>query len=118
VSEEKPRGRLAALFGQGGGRAPTPQAPVYRLREDFLSTTELSFFRALEIGTRGRFLVLPKVNLGDVFFSPTRRLGDWNRINMKHVDFLLCDPQTIRPSSGSSSTTRHTVARKRGVAML
>jgi uncharacterized protein DUF2726/topoisomerase-like DNA binding C4 zinc finger protein len=77
-----------------------PRAPSYRLREDFLSAAELSFFRALEIGTRGRFLVLAKVNLGDVFFSPTRRVGDWNRINMKHVDFLLCDPHTVRPVLG------------------
>jgi uncharacterized protein DUF2726/topoisomerase-like DNA binding C4 zinc finger protein len=99
MSEEKPRGCLAALFGQAGSAATT-QAPVYRLRQDFLSTTELSFFRALEIGTRGRFLVVPKVNLGDVFFSPTGRRGDWNKINTKHVDFLLCDPQTVRPILG------------------
>jgi very-short-patch-repair endonuclease len=111
VSEEKPRGCLAALFGRTGGsaaptevpawaRPATPPPPSFRVREDFLSTTELSFFHALEIATRGRFLVLPKVNLGDVFFSPTRRVGDWNRISTKHVDFLLCDPQTLHPILG------------------
>lgn len=71
-----------------------------RLREDFLSITELSFFRAAEIATRGRFTVLTKINLGDLFTSPTRDQGDWNRISRKHVDFLICDAQTLKPLLG------------------
>jgi hypothetical protein len=49
-------------------------------------------------------VICPKVALGDLFFAKT---GDprqnricTNRIDRKHVDFLLCDPQTMRPLAG------------------
>lgn len=100
MSDEKPRGCLAALFGQAGRTTPTTPPPAYRVREDFLSTAELSLFRTLEIATRGRFLVLAKVNLGDLFFSPAGNFSEWNRINRQHVDFLLCDPISVRPQLG------------------
>jgi len=106
VAVEENRGCLAALFGQGSV-TPSDDAPIatqtdvdMRLREDFLSMTELSFFRAAEIATRGRFKVLTKINLGDLFTSPTRDQGDWNRISRKHVDFLVCDLQTLKPLLG------------------
>lgn len=106
MAVEGNRGCLAALFGQGSV-TPSDDAPIatqtdvdMRLREDFLSMTELSFFRAAELATRGRFTVLTKINLGDLFTSPTRDQGDWNRISRKHVDFLVCDLQTLRPLLG------------------
>lgn len=120
VTTEGNRGCLAALFGQGtatGNKSliaaetavdmqleepsiATQTAVEMRLRQDFLSITELSFFRAAEIATRGRFTVLTKINLADLFTSPTRDQGDWNRISRKHVDFLLCDAQTLKPLLG------------------
>lgn len=42
-------------------------------------------------------MIHPKVNLADLFFSPTRSVVDKNRIDRKHVDFLLCDVDTHRP---------------------
>ena len=103
MATEGKRGCLAALFGQGassskpGTAAPEVASPIFRLRADFLSATELSFFRALEVATRDRFLVFPKVNMADLFYSPTRNMGDWNRINRKHADFVLWDLGTLRP---------------------
>lgn len=70
------------------------------MRADFLSPAELSFYRALELATRGRFAVLPKVNLRDLFYSPTRGLTDLNRVSQKHVDFVLSDIETLRPLLG------------------
>lgn len=98
------RGCLAALFGGGGSAADSTVERAaelaFQVRADFLSDAELAFFRAVEVATSGRFRVFPKVNLGDVFYSPTRSIGDWNRINTKHVDFLLWDRDTRSPVLG------------------
>jgi hypothetical protein len=103
-SEPQRRGCLAALFG--GSKAPVVSGPAvaaplsYRVRADFLSVTELSFLRAAQLATGTRFAIMTKVNLNDLFFSPTRDPGSRNRINQKHVDFLFCDPQTLKPLLG------------------
>ena len=111
--EQQKRGCFAALFGQGAARQPeddtlptqhdedTPwDVPrlVFRLRQDFLSPTEMSFFKAAEIATRGRYSVMTKVNLADLLTSPTRDIRVWNKINQKHLDFLLLDIETMRPA--------------------
>jgi hypothetical protein len=73
--------------------------PDYRLRDDFLSRAELTFLGVLRVAVGDRAAVLCKVNLGDLFFSPRRwrERIDRNRINRKHVDFLLCDSGTMKP---------------------
>lgn len=49
----------------------------------------------------GRMQICPKVGLGDLFFAETgdrqKNRAFTNRIDRKHVDFVLCDPQTLRP---------------------
>jgi hypothetical protein len=65
-----------------------------------LSVTELSFLRTAQIAVNGRFAIMTKVSMADVFFSPTRDPGARNRISQKHVDFLFCDPQTLKPMLG------------------
>lgn len=76
----------------------------YALRDDFLSPAEQSFCQVLRAVVGDRFLVCPKVALADLFFAKT---GDarqnrifLNRIDRKHVDFLLCEPKTMRPVVG------------------
>ncbi len=76
----------------------------YRLRDDFLSPAEASFFHVLRRAVEGWALACPKVALGDLFFAQTgdhraNRIST-NRIDRKHVDFLLIDPQTARPILG------------------
>ena len=43
--------------------------------------------------------VCPKVNLGDVFYATCKEFGDrqsyTNKINRKHIDFLLCDKRQL-----------------------
>lgn len=98
-------GLILRLVGVGP-RRPVAGAPPYRLRDDFLSPAEQSFFRVLTAALAGEYLVCPKVNLGDLFFvirgSDGRSDGTAhrNRIDRKHVDFLLCDPATLRPAVG------------------
>jgi|SRR5688572_14262448 len=74
----------------------------YRLREPFLSKTELALFRVLTEMMASRYVICPKVALSDVFFivRPNENVHFFNKIFRKHVDFLLCDPRTFKPSFG------------------
>ena len=62
--------------------------------------TERSFLRVAQISVCGRFLIPAKVNLADVLFSPMADPVDRNRISQKHLDFLLCDIETLHPVRG------------------
>jgi hypothetical protein len=103
TTSEKP-GCLASFLARLGFRRGTPQAMPYHVRDDFLSPAEFSFYRVLRVATSDWAVVCPKVALGDLFFAKTgghRQNRSWmNRIDRKHVDFLLCDPKTMRPMLG------------------
>lgn len=80
-----------------------PQYP-YRLRDDFLSPAEQNFHRVLQTVAADWALIAPKVSLGDLFYAQT---GDYtqnriyrNKIDRKHVDFLLYNPQSLQPILG------------------
>lgn len=82
---------------------PAEEGLPYRQRDDFLTEAEFAFYVALKTYLGERAVICPKVNLADLFFPVAE--GDvrqkWlNRINRKHVDFLLCDPDTMQPLCG------------------
>jgi len=74
----------------------------YRLREPFLSTPELALYRVLRELVGARYVICPKVALNDVFFivRPNENVHFFNKLFRKHVDFLLCDPQSMAPAFG------------------
>jgi len=76
----------------------------YHLRDDFLSAAEHNFYLVLNRAVSDWAVICPKVSLSDVFFAKAseygRRLAYTNKIDRKHIDFLLCDPQTVRPLVG------------------
>lgn len=78
------------------------QRSPYRLREPFLSTPELALFRTLQKMVGSHYLICPKVALNDIFYivRPNENVHFFNKFFRKHVDFLLCDPQTLKPSVG------------------
>jgi hypothetical protein len=80
---------------------PNDRLP-YRLKEPFLTTTELALFRILTQTMGERYVVCPKVALNDVFYivRPNENVHFFNKFFRKHVDFLLCDPQTMNPAFG------------------
>jgi hypothetical protein len=84
--------------------SPTADTPLsYRLTDKFLSAAELSFYRALLDAVAGQAVICAKVNLSDVFFvsrSDENPQAARNKIDRKHVDFLLCERQTMRPLVG------------------
>lgn len=80
-----------------------PQLP-YRLNERFLTPAELNFFQVLQAAVNGRAVLCTKVNLGDLFRVAASDQSEYriytNKIDRKHVDFLLCDLTTLRPLVG------------------
>ncbi len=80
------------------------QAFPYRLRSEFLSPAERSFYFVLSNVVAQRALVLPKIALGEVFntisHDPSGFQTYRNKIDRKHVDFLLCNPRTVQPLLG------------------
>lgn len=95
---------LAGESKSDGGAALSAEYP-YHLRDNFLSPAELSFYGVLRTAINGRAVLCSKVALADIFYV---KKGDdasrWriytNKIDRKHVDFLLCDPVTMRPLVG------------------
>ena len=78
------------------GRSP------YRLRDTFLSTPELALFRVLQSMAGRHYVICPKVALNDIFYivRPNENVHFFNKFFRKHVDFLLCEPVTLRPAIG------------------
>lgn len=104
MSDDEPKGCLTAILGLFGIKSDKP-IPVekevqFRQRDDFLSAAEFSFYRVLANAVGNLAVICCKVNLADLFHVPGRNKGSMNKIDRKHVDFLLCDPVTMRPRCG------------------
>lgn len=71
----------------------------YKVRDDFLSPAEASFYHVLNSIVSKRLIVMCKVRLADIFFvsKPNVNLSYFNRIAQRHVDFLICRPDTMKP---------------------
>jgi hypothetical protein len=120
--EERP-GCLASLLrllgvGRGNSTSPGPSqytapggeddapdtsplpAHTYRLRDDFLSTAEANLLRVLREVAGDWALICPKVRLADLVYTPRQedRQAALNRVSRKHLDFVLCDAGTLRPT--------------------
>lgn len=74
----------------------------YRLRDDFLSPAEFSFYKVLSSIVGARLVIQSKVRLADIFFvaRPNENVAYLNRIAQKHLDFLVCDSITMKPLFG------------------
>ncbi|MEM1211799.1 MAG: DUF2726 domain-containing protein [Planctomycetota bacterium] len=78
------------------GEAPWP----YQKRRYLLSRAELAFYHVLIQAVGDRYTVCPKVNLNDLLLltkGTENRMSWLNKINRKHIDFVLCDPATMEP---------------------
>lgn len=77
--------------------------PAYEVRRDALFTkAERSFLSVLDEAAGAQFRVMGKVRLADLFrpckgMDNSDRARAQNRINAKHVDFVLCDPESLAP---------------------
>lgn len=68
----------------------------------FMSDAEIRFYRVFEEAVAGRYKIFAKPRLGDIIYAHGTNGSQWqsrtNKIRMKHVDFLLCDPGTLTPT--------------------
>jgi hypothetical protein len=89
-------GSILKLFGKVGD-----ETYPYRLRDDFLSSTEKSFYHVLKDSVGNMYTICPKVSIKEFIFAncADRKIRNTyqNKINLKHVDFLLCDPSSMKP---------------------
>jgi hypothetical protein len=102
-TDEKP-GCLSILlpFLGRSKKKSTSETLPYRLRDDFLSPAEFSFYKVLSSVVGTRLTIQSKVRLADIFFvaRPNENVAFFNRIAQKHIDFLVCDSVTMKPLFG------------------
>ncbi len=74
----------------------------YRLKERFLTTPEIVLYRALREMAGDRYVIFAKVSLNDIFdiVRPNENVHYFNKLFRKHVDFLLCEPRSLKPQIG------------------
>jgi Protein of unknown function (DUF2726)/Topoisomerase DNA binding C4 zinc finger len=79
---------------------PSPEFP-YHLRPHFLSAAESKFYDALRTCVGNHTTIQCKVGLRDLFEVKAEDQSRYriytNKIDRKHVDFVCCDPVTMRP---------------------
>lgn len=94
------RGCLGFLFGRK--EPEQSQELPYRLRNDFLSDAEYSFFGVLRQVFGDRYYICPKIALKEIIFvaRPHENMSYYSQIDRKHVDFLLYDLGTRNPVMG------------------
>lgn len=76
----------------------TDEQLPYILNEKILTDKEMKFYNSLmTIAEKNGYIILSKVRLADIFSVPagTDKYTKWfNQIKAKHIDFLLCAPDT------------------------
>jgi predicted RNA-binding Zn-ribbon protein involved in translation (DUF1610 family) len=102
TQNEKPGclGQVMGWLGLGG-RSPGDGPLPYRANGRLLSDAELSFYHVLRQAAGDWAAICPQVSLADLFSVTARDPGQrtsWrNKIDRKRVDFVLCEPETMRP---------------------
>lgn len=84
-------------------RSPKKKGPPYERKGPLLTKTELQFYRALKLAVKDRWVVMAMVRIADLLKvrSQTPQALSWfNRIACKHIDFVLCDPDSMEPKAG------------------
>ena len=69
----------------------------YVLQSSILTKTELKFFDILRVSIPSGLLLLIKPRIADFVSTSPYTHSAFNRIKSKHVDFLLCDFETLAP---------------------
>ena len=88
---------ILVLFRLHSGRKRLP----YIVRPRLVTKSELKFYRALQKAALDEFELFAMVRIADLItVAPqTANRRKWlNKILAKHVDFVLCEPQTLVPS--------------------
>ncbi len=101
---ENPR-RLGSLWQTLTTGSPTQPTLPYRRKQYLLTRAEARFFEALRRAVammasadREPMLIMAKVRMEDVLLvTGPERYRFRGRVKSRHLDFVLCDPQTVSP---------------------
>lgn len=77
------------------------EAMPYRKKKYFFTRRELAFYRVLKpIAYQYNLVIFPKARMADIVDVTTdyNYIGWFNRINRKHIDFVLCTAKTYSPT--------------------
>jgi len=111
MRSSQPPGCLVAIFklfglspqgGAAGGAATAAPLP-YKRKDWLLSKAERSFFGVLQQavgGQGGEYLIFAKIRVADLLWMPKGtegRRSHFNKIQAKHIDFVLCDRESVKP---------------------
>ncbi len=84
------------------GGQPVAFGPLpYQKKWYLLSPAERDFCKTLRQAAGDHYLIFAKVRLLDILWLPqnlSNRQLHMNRMQAKHVDFVLCHPQTVAPA--------------------
>ena len=73
----------------------------YLKKESFLSPAEKDFYHVLSAIVGSDYLLFSKTRMSDLLYLPKLSNKDYyhyqNKIQSKHVDFLLCDKESTKP---------------------
>ena len=91
---------IAALKTLTGAKRKHAIIDQYERHNPFLSPAERSFLGVLEQAVQGQYRILCKVRMADIIkprsgMSAGERQAAFNRIQSKHVDFVLCTKDTV-----------------------
>jgi hypothetical protein len=76
---------------------PHPNERPLAIARPFLSEAERAFFQILLQSAHPSSHISCKVRLADLVTFPGRAPGTRNTVNQKHVDFVVCDRQSMKP---------------------
>lgn len=91
---------IVIVLAIGAGTQSKPFTPKYRKQKSLFSPAERSFLGALDLALNNEYRVMAKVRIADLI-TPEKGLnkGNWqtafNKIAMKHIDFVICDKETL-----------------------
>lgn len=79
--------------------APSESLP-YRKKDYLLTKAERSFYEVVRTVVGNEWVIFAKVRMLDLVWLPrstANAQAHRNRVQSKHVDFILCDPHTLNP---------------------
>ena len=82
------------------GRKTTPKGFPYEKEESLFTPAERSFLGVLDQAVGEHYRILGKIRLADVIrvkrgLSAAARQSAFNKIQSKHLDFVVCDPDDL-----------------------
>lgn len=84
----------------GGGKGKALEPSPFKRNKYFLSKGEAAFYPQLRLAIPSGTVLLAKVRLIDLLYLPpgAQNRQSWqNRVQSKHIDFVVCDARDLRP---------------------